>query len=395
MPDLADVTSAVARAVRLEEGPPGVRTVLQQLAQKEPVSVRALSRASGLPVPVVAAICNELRAMGLVSDRRPAQLTDDGRALTEAFRAPSVAAGCDVCDGRGVVVPSHLEDLLDALEELEDEAPSAAVELDQAHCTPETKMLRALLLQDAGVLAGARVLLAGDDDLLSLTIGMLAGRGVVHAPEEIVVVDVDERLAGFVRERAEPFDFPVEFVVHDLRKPLPPRLTGRFAVAFTDPPYTVAGAALFLSRCVEGMTGAPGEDVFFAFGPKGPDVSLQVQRLLARMGLVTHRMTPSFNDYIGAGILGGTSDLYHLVTSTAMVADVAGDFAGDIYTGDRARGARRYECATCGAEYLVGPGADFPTIAGLKERGCAACSGVTFRPGALASDTTRQDAAED
>jgi predicted methyltransferase len=381
---LDSVCSAVARAVSLEEGPPGVRTVLRQLARREPVSVRELSRASGLPVPVVAAICNELRGHGLVGTQRPAQLTEEGRALTRAVGAPSLAARCDECRGRGLRLPPELPAILTALDELERAAPAAHMELDQAHCTPETKALRALLLDEAGVLAGSRLLLVGDDDLTSLTIATMAAAGVVAGPDEMTVVDVDEDLTRFVAERAGDLGVRTDVLVHDLREPLPPPLRARFDVAFTDPPYTRAGAALFVSRALEGLAPGAGRDLFFAFGPKSPEVSLSVQRLLTGMGLVTQRMLPRFNDYLGAGIIGGTSDLYHLRTSTSTAPDVAGRFDGELYTGERARAPRRYVCATCGHEYLVGAGRDLPTVAALKAQGCSACSGTSFRPGRLA-----------
>lgn len=381
---LDSVCSAVARAVGLDEGSPGVRTLLRLIARTEPASVRDLSRTSRLPVPIVAAICNELRGHGLVSSQRPVQLTDAGRALAFPFLSVSAAARCDACGGHGLRLPPELPAILAALDELESAAPAARMELDQAHCTSETKVRRALLLEETGVLAGARLLLIGDDDLTSLTLATMADAKVVTAPEEIVVVDVDDALAAFVAERASAFGAPIEVVVHDLREPLPGELRGRFGVALTDPPYTEGGAALFLSRALEGLAPGPGHDVFFAFGPKGPEVALSVQRLLARMGLVTRRMLPHFNDYLGAGIIGGTSDLYHLGTSSSATPVVDGPFDGELYTGDRERAPRRYVCASCGREYLVGPGAEVPTIAALKARGCAGCSGSTFRPGRLA-----------
>src|SRR5205085_8367688 len=49
------------------------------ISRLEPISVRALSRASDLPVPIVAAICGELRRVGLVSETRPVQFTLEGR----------------------------------------------------------------------------------------------------------------------------------------------------------------------------------------------------------------------------------------------------------------------------------------------------------------------------
>jgi predicted methyltransferase len=55
------IVGEVAVAVGLAEGEAGVRDVLRVVARREPVAVRKVSRATELPVPIVSAICNELR----------------------------------------------------------------------------------------------------------------------------------------------------------------------------------------------------------------------------------------------------------------------------------------------------------------------------------------------
>src|SRR6185295_93401 len=77
----ARIAADVAAAVGLAEGPAGVRAVIAALARLEPVSVRGLSRAAELPVPIVASICGELRKRSVVAEERPAQLTARGRSL--------------------------------------------------------------------------------------------------------------------------------------------------------------------------------------------------------------------------------------------------------------------------------------------------------------------------
>jgi hypothetical protein len=59
-----------------------------------------------------------------------------------------------------------------------------------------------------------------------------------------------------------------------------------------------------------------------------------VQRTIVELGLEIRSLTRDFNDYIGAGVLGGTSHLYHLaVAPGAVPADDA------FYTGVRRRTA--------------------------------------------------------
>ncbi len=176
-------------------------------------------------------------------------------------------------------------------------------------------------------------------------------------------------------------DFPAEVIEHDLRDPLPAALTGVFDVACTDPPYTVAGAELFLSRAVAALAPGAGGHVFFSFGPRRPAETTATQRLIADMGLAIRSLTPGFNSYTGAGILAGTSHLYHLRTTQDSRPVLTGRYDGPLYSAQtRAAATRPYRCAACGAVHEVGPGARWTRIAELKAAGCPACGGTVLRP---------------
>ncbi len=51
------------------------------------------------------------------------------------------------------------------------------MELDQTHCTVDTKIRRVLRLHAAGALHGGRILLLGDDDLVAIAIARFARPG--------------------------------------------------------------------------------------------------------------------------------------------------------------------------------------------------------------------------
>jgi len=186
---------------------------------------------------------------------------------------------------------------------------------------------------------------------------------------------------GYLRGDLSARGFAADVIEHDLRDPLPAALTGAFDVACTDPPYTVAGAELFLSRAVAGLAPGAGGHVFFSFGPRRPEETVRTQRLMADMGLALRSLTPGFNSYAGAGILAGTSHLYHLRATPGSRPAVTGRFDGPLYSAQtRAAATRPYRCAACGAVHEVGPGARWTRIAELKAAGCPACGGTVFRP---------------
>jgi N4-bis(aminopropyl)spermidine synthase len=329
------IVREVAAAVGLAEGESGVRSVLAALARLEPVSIRRISRTVDLPVPIVASVCGELRKRSVVSEQRPAQLTPDGRKLFAAGQlGVRRAAACPTCAGRGLVVPGELSGLATELTKITRNLPGPKLELDQCHCTIGTKIRRVLALDEADALVGRRVLLLGDDDLVSLTIDAVVRKfGSAATIARLAVVDVDDELLMFVRSHLEAAPFPASCVAHDLREPLPTDLRAAFDTVVTDPPYTVPAARLFLSRAVDALDCAGGH-VFFSFGSKRPRAVFEVQRAIGEMGFAIRRLVPDFNDYVGAGALGGTSQLYHLVATSDLRPLVTGRFDGPLYTAD-------------------------------------------------------------
>src|SRR6202040_22355 len=125
----------------------------------------------------------------------------------------------------------------------------------------------------------------------------------------------------------------------------------------------------------------PGRHVFFSFGARKPEETVAVQLSIARMGLAVRSLAPNFNSYAGAGVLGGTSHLYHLRSTAAARPLITGFHDGALYTADsRAAVLRPYRCARCKAVHEVGPGSRWPRIAALQAAGCPACAGTVFRP---------------
>lgn len=375
------IVREVTGAVGLAEGEAGVRGVISVVRRSGPVATRTLSRTTGLPVPIVAAIAGELRKRGIVTRERPTRLTPQGRRLFgDATPGRMLDGGCTACDGHGQRVPQVLEPVAAALERISSDAPPARTELDQSHCTVETKLRRALVLHQAGALEGKRIILLGDDDLIAVAIHLLAAHADFgDAIRELTVVDLDAAVLAYLGRQLEDAPFPIRLIEHDLRRPLPPRLVAHFDTVFTDPPYTAAGAEVFLSRAASALAPEPGGNVFLAYGPKPPAEALRLQRAVAGMGFVVRRMAPNFNEYLHAGILGGVSHLYHLTSTSETGPLVNGECDTPIYTGEL-RAPRPYRCASCGTTQRVGRGARWSTVEVLRRDGCPECGATKFRP---------------
>lgn len=336
---MGSVERDVAAAVGLAEGAAGVGAVIATLARLEPVSTRRISRAVELPVPIVAAVCGELRKRGLVAEARPARLTTAGRERFSrgAVRLPRTGP-CPACAGRTLARSAELAPVVRELARAARTAPPVRLELDQCHCTVETKLRRVLAIHDADALVSRKILLLGDDDLISVAIGSVVSHlGSGSTVAQLTVLDLDPDVVAFLRGELAEAPFPVSCLRHDLRQPLPVELRGAFDTVVTDPPYTLEAARLFLSRAAEAAAGA-GASVFLSFGSRRPEASFRLQQTILGLGFAIRSVSRDFNEYVGAGVLGGTSHLYELAATRELRPPGAGAaFGGPLYTSEVAR----------------------------------------------------------
>lgn len=402
MDDKDTLLLSIAEKAKLREGASGVEEVLravyrsQHIANSAPLTARLLARAVRLPLPVVTAVRRELEKSGVLEVGPHLRLTKDADSAIGTVWGwevtgdhASLAGGavssvvCEVCAGLGIAPRGQAWDrLLAALRKHFEGNPRVDVTLDQSHCTPETNMRRVALMYEDGALAGKDLIILGDDDSVSAAVA-LAGKELSptgRLASRVVALDTDIRILNHLAEIAVKEGVQVDLVRHDVRSPLPIEMQGTFHTVSTDPPYTLPGLALFLSRAVEAVKPGGGQ-IYLHFGHRPPDEQVEVQMIIASMGLVIERLVPNFNEYVGAGVLAGVSDLYVLRTTSGTAPQVAGEFTGDLYTGQVRPTIRSYVCTQCGNKYMVGGQADgqYTTIEDLKADGCRNCGGHNFR----------------
>ncbi|MEC3980707.1 bis-aminopropyl spermidine synthase family protein [Amycolatopsis sp. H20-H5] len=184
-----------------------------------------------------------------------------------------------------------------------DSVPPPLSALDHVQATPETVLRRALWLDSRYDLGSARILFLGDHDLTSLAVR------AVRPDTELTVVDLDDRVLAYVEEVSEG---SIRTLHADLRVGLPPSISGRADLVFTDPPYTPEGMGLFASRGVQALREPTDGRLLLAYGysVRHPALGAQVQRSLATLGLTFEAILPDFNRYFGAQAIGSSADLY-------------------------------------------------------------------------------------
>ena len=372
-----NILQDVAEATSLREGVAGVEALLRAVHRNESGRLADAAREARLPIPIATAIRRELEKRGILMRQHGLAFTEEGEQWVRETLGFAASVEIDVPVMPQARLSPELEQVVLAMEAHLASAPQTDVTLDQAPCTAETSVRRVALLYRSGALEGRRIALLGDDDSVALSIGLfgrlLAGR---QLPRRLVVFEIDDRRVAFLENAARNADLAVEIIRHDLREPFPNNLLGRFDSFETDPPYTIAGASLFVRRGVELLERGRGYGML-SFGHTSPPDRIKLQAALTSIGVATTALYPAFNRYAGASILGSTSELHELVATGTDVINAPWD--GPLYTAEVNPRVRLYQCTECRRRWELGTG-DIPTtIEALKEMGCPACGNHHFR----------------
>ncbi len=363
-----DILRAVSQRTRLPEGEEAVRRVIREIYRHGRIGTKDLAYAARLPVPVVAAVRRELEKTGLIARKAGAVLTSEGEDYVKNILGLSMRMSlvCEACSGKTITVKDQFRSMVKKLKEYAKLRPRPYTWLDQAFCTPETAVLRALFMLERGDVEGREIIFLGDDDLTSIATGLL------KASRRITVIEIDDRLLKLINEISRREDLNIECVHHDLRQPLPEGLKNNYDVVFTDPPYTIQGLKLFLSRGIDALRKRKCASIYLSFAHKPPEEMLGLQTAINEMGLFIQEMIPRFNRYEGAEMFANTTFLARLETTEITRPSIIGPFDGKIYTGEASPTVRTYKCK-CGYEIEVGTGQKFQTIEDLKAEGCPRC----------------------
>lgn len=375
---MIDYISMVYEKTKLKEGTLCIEQFLIYLYLNNTASTKEIANYLLIPVPVATAIKKELQKCGIVEQRNGITLSELGRTYI-----------CQEMGFEGIdrqLLSSLLEDdevynkTIESLSEkyhtVYSNRPTVDVTVDQAKGTVETAFKRALLCLRKGFLVGKNILCVGDDDLVSVAIGLLLEYiGSKSTKTQVCVFDIDERFLNYIDSIAKSMNLPISCVKIDLKDPLPIQYANYFDTFFTDPPYTAGGISLFLSRGLSALKRTPGLDVFFSFGNKSISDTFNMQKMFSDMGLVVSEIYKDFNMYEGASLYGGLSQMIILQTTEFSGPIIDDYYSDDLYTYDFRNAQHTYICRKCKREIILNKG---ETIEQLKKTGCPSCGGVIF-----------------
>ncbi len=203
--------------------------------------------------------------------------------------------------------------------------------LDQFTATIETTAKRTVLIDFLGDIKAKKILFLGDDDFTSLTTAN------IKSTKDIVVLDIDERILNNIKTISDKLKLEIKTIKHDLRKPIPKCLKGKFDVVFTDPPYTPEGVKLFLSRAIDAIDkNNETSRIYFCYGnsDRAKERFLPIQNIIINLGLMIRWVFDKFNRYEGAESIGSTSSLYVAEITPKTKSLILGNYEKQIYTND-------------------------------------------------------------
>lgn len=369
--------------IHLREGIEGYRSIFREIYRTGTISLKNLSQKVLIPIPVLSKVVNYLIELKVL-DRIPVGIlyTENGMQFIESelnFYGYGLSK-CESCNGHPLYISPRWDIVLDILADEFEKRPKVDTTLDQAFATDKTSLRRALLLYEKGALEGKNVCLLGDDDYTSVAIALLYlgffPDNPKLIPNEMVVIDIDNRILEGIQNAIKESTFNIKYKLWDYRTKIPEDLVNKFDTIMIDPPYSEQGLRLTLSRAIDMLRIELGSEIFLSFAHRSPLEFLKLQEIITEMGLAIMEITPRFNTYEGASILGNQTQLLRLVTteSTKSLIPPNIKYEEPIYTGKISPTTRFYYCTKCNKTIEIGETSQIKTIEKLKESGCPYCN---------------------
>lgn len=183
---------------------------------------------------------------------------------------------------------------------------------DQWFATINTSVAKALVLKDKGLTEGKNIALLGDDDLVSIVLGLMG------EDNRVTVLDIDKEILTTVEAIIRDLGIKnVQIRYLDVRKEVPQTELGKYDVVIMDPPYTKTGTAMFLNAGIKLLSQSKqyeGSYIFLYYGNsfKTPEKTLKVQEIVSMFNLLIEDKIDKFSRYHGAESIGNASSLYIL-----------------------------------------------------------------------------------
>jgi hypothetical protein len=166
--------------------------------------------------------------------------------------------------------------------------PAMKMRYEQQFCIPHTTQARAEKIRYA-VPPGGRILVLGDDDLVSLAL--------IHAGGEfhVDVLELDAELVAFLKEQGGD---RLRVLEHNLRHGVPAEMQACYDIVTTDPPYAADGMRFFLECAAASLSKSPTSRLFLSTYPGLIESPERLWADLEQLGLKIEQRWDHFSRYI-------------------------------------------------------------------------------------------------
>ena len=158
--------------------------------------------------------------------------------------------------------------------------------LEQQVCTLDTTWRRAERIT-AGLSPEARILVVGDDDLVSVALSCFP-------TETINVLELDTLLVRLLKKQGGD---RLKVRRHDLANGLPDGFAGQFDVVISDPMYSTQGMSMFLAACSEALRPGPDSRLYLTTYPPLLENPGAFPEMLTSFGLEVLETRENFSRY--------------------------------------------------------------------------------------------------
>lgn len=315
--------------------------VLQELAFRGSATVPDIAARFYTPINVTTYVVNDLCKSGYIAhDNEYLTLSSTGLDAVRSKLDPPYA---DFEVVRSIlstpieksVISKRFSKEITLFDQVLANAPRTNLGIDQTRNTALCGITRAILfIQNYGFI-NPNILFVGDNDLTSIAITIMLKKIYQNSFEEKVVatvMDIDTRLLEYISKHS----YISTCINQDFRDAPVSKYLDCFSSAFLDPPYTLNGLRLFLSRAVQYVKG--GAKLFLSYGHGTSRNQYEIQKIIIDSNLSICEIHPSFNPYIGANSWGRVSDMMILQSDDNKHAIIPGQYHGQaIYTSDLKR----------------------------------------------------------
>ncbi len=156
---------------------------------------------------------------------------------------------CDRCN-IGVEIKGYFKNILAKFLDVTKNRPLPTSDFDQGFVRPRDTIARLAFIYERGDLEGQEIFILGDDDLLSVAIGLTG------MAKRVRVVEIDDRITTFIRNFCKEYGIKnIDVREYNVLEEIPEEDRRKYDVFVTDPVETKKGLKLFVGRCIEALKG--------------------------------------------------------------------------------------------------------------------------------------------